>query len=322
METCFSLELYYKVWNYLFMDTKGSTNNLAPITKAYEIFKFIKLMKPVLSGELILEKALKNRVACNNTKGKMKKVRDIPQIDDKSRLYLFKDYNGAVGVRVYNDKGRNKFGLEELKNYCEPKYYERLMKKYNKTKHKLKRERLTLDVMQLKEVMRKEKKENRSKAVEKLKWDKRENENMCMIHALKCMNSVFKGRKYLKEFDGLDLKQSIDKANEILSSQRLKIVEVEQKKQIVNRYVAANKGQKLIVFWFYGADIHAEAINGNECIKKPQPHIVRLMSYKCDIKAFEIIRADPNGAECRDFVDITIELSSEGTENRSNFDSK
>ena len=149
------------------MDTKGSTNNLAPITKAYEIFKFIKLMKPVLSGELILEKALKNRVACNNTKGKMKKVRDIPQIDDKSRLYLFKDYNGAVGVRVYKDKGRNKFGLEELKNYCEPKYYERLMKKYNKTKHKLKRERLTLDVMQLKEVMRKEKKEVRSKAVER-----------------------------------------------------------------------------------------------------------------------------------------------------------
>ncbi|MBK7110472.1 MAG: hypothetical protein IPH61_15470 [Bacteroidetes bacterium] len=46
------------------------------------------------------------------------------------------------------------------------------------------------------------------------------------------------------------------------------------------------------------------------------------MSYICDIKVFEIIRADPNGAECRDFVDITIELSSEGTENRSNFDSK
>ena len=41
-----------------------------------------------------------------------------------------------------------------------------------------------------------------------------------------------------------------------------------------------------------------------------QPHIVRLLSYKCDIKAFEIIRADPNGAECRDFNDITIELSS------------
>jgi hypothetical protein len=70
METCFSLQLYYKVWNYLFMDTKGVTNNLAPMTKAYEIFKFIKLMKPVLSGELTLEKALKNRVACNNAKGK------------------------------------------------------------------------------------------------------------------------------------------------------------------------------------------------------------------------------------------------------------
>ncbi len=53
-----------------------------------------------------------------------------------------------------------------------------------------------------------------------------------------------------------------------------------------------------------------------------QPHIVRLMSYKCDIKVFEIIRAYPNGAECRDFVDITIELSSEGTKNRRNFDSK
>ena len=43
-----------------------------------------------------------------------------------------------------------------------------------------------------------------------------------------------------------------------------------------------------------------------------QPHIVRLMSYKCDIKVFGIIRADHNGAECREFVDILIELSSEG----------
>ena len=53
-----------------------------------------------------------------------------------------------------------------------------------------------------------------------------------------------------------------------------------------------------------------------------QPNIILLMSYKCELKVFEIIRADPNGAECRDFVDITIELSSEGTENRHDTDSK
>ena len=41
---------------------------------------------------------------------------------------------------------------------------------------------------------------------------------MCMIHALKCLNSVFKARKYLTAFDGLDLKQSIDKATEILKT--------------------------------------------------------------------------------------------------------
>ena len=168
METCFSLQLYYKVWNYLFMNTKNTTHDLAPITKAYEIYKFIKLMKPVLSGELILEKALKNRVACNNAKGKKSKVRDIPQINENSRLYLFKDYKGVAGVRVFGDKGRNSFSLEEFKNYCEPVYYERLMKKYNKTKHKLKRERVTLDVMQLNEVMRKAPKHKKSKVEEKI----------------------------------------------------------------------------------------------------------------------------------------------------------
>ena len=99
------------------MNTKGTTHDLAPITKAYEIYKFIKLMKPVLSGELILEKALKNRVACNNAKGKKSKVRDIPQIDDKSRLYLFKDYNGVLGVNVFRDKGRNK-NSRTIVNQC------------------------------------------------------------------------------------------------------------------------------------------------------------------------------------------------------------
>ena len=110
---------------------------------------------------------MKNRVACNNAKGKKKKVRDIPQIDEKSRLYLFKDYNGVAGVRVFGDKGRNRFSLEEFKNYCEPILYERLMKKYNKRKHRLKRERLTLDVMQLNEVMEKSSKAKKVKATNK-----------------------------------------------------------------------------------------------------------------------------------------------------------
>ncbi len=136
MDTCYSTELYYLVWDYLFMDVENRTEELARATKIYEVYKFINNFKNMLDGEVILSQAISDRTAHRKSKDQLEKIKYVIVTDMSTPTRLFKDCHGIPGVIVTIEGVDRAYELSNFSMFCSEVFFKTLKGKYDrKEKH-------------------------------------------------------------------------------------------------------------------------------------------------------------------------------------------
>ncbi len=77
IDTCYSLHLYYKVWDYLLFDVNKQCPDLTKLTRSFEIYKFIEIFKEELNDGLTLSDALNNITATRKPKNSDNNIRNL-----------------------------------------------------------------------------------------------------------------------------------------------------------------------------------------------------------------------------------------------------
>ena len=222
IEKCSSVLLYYKVWDYLMVDEPTTTRTLAKLTRIYEIYRFIKTFKNNLTEGITLEKALESKIASRKSKEE-ERIKEVYITDLTTEIKLFRDIHGEGGVIVKVKDNEQAFKLDEFRNFSSSEVYLKLSAKYERIKSTIKLEKLSMTTILLKYNINKPSKEYSAKQTLKVKYDVLANEDNCLLHALKLIDSSFRRKKYYNLLKNKDFPDQIKIVNGILSKTKRKL---------------------------------------------------------------------------------------------------
>ena len=308
IEKCSSVLLYYKVWDYLMVDEPTTTRTLAKLTRIYEIYRFIKTFKNNLTEGITLEKALESKIASRKSKEEEERIKEVYITDLTTEIKLFRDTHGEGGVIVKVKDNEQAFKLDEFRNFSSSEVYLKLSAKYERIKSTIKLEKLSMTTILLKYNLVKPSKDFIAKQTLKVKYDVLANEDNCLLHALKLLDSSFRRKKYYNLLKNKDFPDQIKIVNGILSKTKRKLKLTNHASSTIWVYLKNCKSTKLLIFWENDGDIHAEAIKDGKCIEPPQEHVRRMMNRGCEIREYEIVGRDGFDDEYvdEDFEDLHL----------------
>ena len=292
MDTCYSTSLYYLVWDYLFMDVEGKTDELARITKIFEVYKFINNFNQMLEGEVILSEAIKDKTAHRKSKEELDESKYVLVKDMTTPTKLFKDCNGVPGVIVTVNGVDRAFSLNNFNLHSSLEFYKKLDAKFKRKSSFIQNDIRSMGTILAMYALQKYEKEYRTK---KLKSEKRSyyyNEGNCFFHALKAVEPIFRSSTYESTFKDLSTPEQVNLAKKILLQHKKRLRLVGFGFSPVYKYMKKSEGVKLLIFWEHGGFIHAEGFEDGKPIEEPQAHVKVLMSRKCQIREFVIIEMD------------------------------
>ena len=319
IEKCSSVLLYYRVWDYLMVDEPTTTRTLAKLTRIYEIYRFIKTFKANLTEGISLEKALKSKIASRKSKEEEERIKEVYVTYLTTEMKLFRDVHGEGGVIVKVNNVEQAFKLDEFRNFSSPEVYLKLSSKYERMKSTIPKEILSMTSVLLKYNINKPSKEYSVKHTSKVKYDVLANEDNCLLHALRLLDSSFRKRKYYNLLKNKDFPDQIKTVNGILSKTNRKLKLIGRGSSTVWIYLKNCNLTKLLIFWESGGDIHAEAVNNGKCIEAPQEHVKRMMNRGCEIREYEIVGRDGCDDEYanEDFEDLHLSDNDDEDESES-----
>lgn len=289
IDTCYSLILYQKIWEYLFMDFKEQTINIAMATKYFEIFKYINNFRAFLTGDLDLESCVASKTASRRVADKIGDDTQIYVSDMSTKVRFFKDCYNKQGIIVTVDSEEFAFEFKDFKQYCSEEFYTRAQHNMNVLSEKIPNDKRGLKSILHEYVLKKRTDEEKQKIMNRINWDERANEDNCLLHAMKMLTDSIKQKHLVDRLKNYNTMDQFEIINQILSKDGKELKLVKEAEDKVVNHVSKIKGMKLIIFWKDNSQIHAEAVKSGKLMEKAQPHIIKLMRFKCQIREFEIV---------------------------------
>ena len=269
IDTCYSLILYQKIWEYLFMDFKEQSIDIAMATKYFEIFKYINNFKAFLTGDLDLESCVASKTASRSVIDRIGEDTQIYVSDMSTKVRFFKDCYDKSGIIVNVNSEDFAFEFKDFKQYCSEEFYTRAEHNMNVLSDKIPNDKRALKSILHEYVLKKRTVEEKQKIMNRINWDERANEDNCLLYAMKMLTDSIKQKQLVDKLKNCNTMNQIEMINQILckDGRELKLVK-EAEDKVVN-YVSKIKGMKLIIFWKDNSQIHAEAVKNCKLMEKP-----------------------------------------------------
>lgn len=289
---CFSLSLFEKVRDYLFMDYDGKCNDICRSTKIMEMIYYMTIFEIKLNPELTIDEVVrfgKESRDINNTfeNQNIFVINDIEQIKS---MFISKD--NQLGVTCMKNYRTFNFELEEFVFYCKGDVYNNFLKNKKNCKYMIKVEKRTMQNVLFDNETNKLSKERKKKKFSKYLYNIRRNTGNCFFHALNSISEYFPTRDFVDAFKKLPILDQFDKANYHLWKFGKKLKLIRETRCKGEKFIKTCIGPSLVVFYNNYSRVHCEPVIDGDIIGDIQSHVKELLSGNLVIKEIQIVGID------------------------------